>query len=79
MIIDAYTHNVPPNFLKKLEDQSKSSIRERLETAMRMRDRIPSMMSASIRVQEMDKARIDRQVVANFEGTDPNGYDLSEV
>lgn len=78
MIIDAYTHNIPPKFLKKLENQNNPSIREKLETAKRIRDRIPSMMSASIRVEEMNKARIDTQVVANFEGTDPNGYELSE-
>lgn len=77
MIIDAYTHNIPPNFLRSIEGQKKPSVVEKLQTAQRIRDRIPSMISASLRIEEMDKAHIDRQVVANFEGTDPNCYDFS--
>ncbi|MGI0091397.1 MAG: amidohydrolase family protein [Nitrososphaerales archaeon] len=77
-IIDAYTHNIPPNFLKKIEYHKNPSTREAAETAKRIRDRIPSMVSASVRLEEMDKAGIDRQVVANFEGTDPNGFEFAE-
>lgn len=78
LIIDAYTHNIPLDFLSRIEEHKNLSVRSAAETANRIRERIPSIVNSSIRIQEMERSGIDRQVTANFEGTDPNGFDFTE-
>lgn len=71
-ILDAFTHNVPTNYLRKLKRHPKGGVRDIAAVGERMVKRIPSISDLEVRLKELRKSRIERQATCNFEGIDPN-------
>lgn len=71
-IIDGYTHNLPPNYLKKILDSSNPKVAKQAgRTADRAKVR-KNMIDWDTRIADLNKYRIDKQVTCMYQGIDPN-------
>ncbi|MHB8566388.1 MAG: amidohydrolase family protein [Nitrososphaerales archaeon] len=71
-IIDSYTHNVPPTYLKQIVDYPNPDVSR---PANQTRDRCnahANLISFEKRISEMDKHKISKQVTCIYQGIDPN-------
>jgi len=71
-IIDAYTHNVPPTYLKELVKSSDSRLSKVAQRTIEQCNAQPNMIDFEKRLAEMDKFGIGKQVTCVWQAVDPN-------
>lgn len=72
LIIDAYTHNVPKNYLKEISKFKSPKVKKAgLKVTKRCKSQ-PNLIDLDTRLEQMDKYGIDKQVTCIYQGIDPN-------
>ncbi|MGI0092316.1 MAG: amidohydrolase family protein [Nitrososphaerales archaeon] len=71
-VIDAYTHNIPTTYLKEILKSSDPKIRKPAEHTAKRCDVHPNMVDFDVRISQMDKNGIAKQVTCMYQGLDPN-------
>jgi uncharacterized protein len=71
-IIDAYTHNVPRNYLKQLQNFPAPEVSKEAKSVIARCEKHPNMIDFGTRIAEMDKHGITKQVTCIYQGVDPN-------
>lgn len=71
-IIDAYTHNIPPTFLKEILQSTDPRVRGPAEHTAKRCESHPNMIDFDVRLSQMNKYKFDKQVTCMYQGLDPN-------
>ena len=77
MIIDAYTHWTPVNFVKELAKSSDGSAREAAEYAINLSAEKPNFIEMEKRLQDLDRYGFEQQVTMVHSIIEPNTFNLS--
>ena len=71
-ITDAYTHNIPPNYLKRLLEIPDPAVSAAATSTKKRCETHPNMIDFKRRISEMKKHGIAKQVTCIYQGIDPN-------
>ena len=71
-VIDGYTHNVPPTYLKEIANSSNPKVRKQARSTAERAGTHRNMIDWDTRISDMDKYGISKQVTCIYQGVDPN-------
>ena len=77
MIIDAYTHWTPVNFVKELAKSSDGAARKAAEYAINLSAEKPNFIEMEKRLQDLDKYGYEQQITMVHSIIEPNTFNLS--
>ena len=71
-VIDGYTHNIPPTYLKQVAQSSNPEVSKPARATADRCASHPNMIDFDTRFADMDKYGISKQVTCIYQGIDPN-------
>lgn len=77
MIIDAYTHCTPINFVKKLANTRSELARKAAEYTMKLSQEKPNFIQMERRLSDLERFGFDLQITMVHSIIEPNTFDLS--
>src|SRR5579875_1935338 len=71
-VIDGYTHNVPPTYLKQIANHPNPKVSKQAQRTAERAGTRRNMIDWGTRLADMDKYGFTRQVTCIYQGVDPN-------
>lgn len=78
-VIDAYTHNVPKEYLKRLVRSENPGVSKPARSTLDRSEKHPNLVSLEQRITEMDLYGISKQVTCVYQGMDPNHLPVDDA
>jgi len=78
-IIDAYTHNVPKPYLKRIVDSSNPLVSKPARSFADRSNKHSNIIDLETRIADMDRYGISKQVTCIFQGLDPNHLPIEDA